>query len=179
LFGDGGAVSIIGPSPNERGIRSIRCGTAGKHYQKFIIPAGGMRRQRSAETALEIADASGNIRTAEHIVMDGFGVLSFFNAVVPASIKTFLAENQLSVGDIDLFVFHQASQLALDSLRTALQIPSERMVYDLAETGNLVSASIPVALHRALAAGRAGPGQRVLLCGFGVGLSWGNALLEL
>jgi 3-oxoacyl-[acyl-carrier-protein] synthase-3 len=77
-----------------------------------------------------------------------------------------------------LFVFHQASQLVLDSLRTALAIPAEKMVYDLAETGNLVSASIPVALQHAVERG-ARSGQRVLLSGFGVGLSWGTALIEI
>lgn len=178
LFGDGGAVSVIAPSSNGHGIRDIRCGTAGGHFDKFMIPAGGMRVQRSLETARETRDESGNIRTAEHIRMDGLGVLSFFNAAVPCSVKATLARNGLSTGDIDLFVFHQASQIALDSLKTALQIPYEKMVYDLAETGNLVSASIPVALRRAMDSGRVKSGQLLLLCGFGVGLSWGTALVD-
>ena len=179
LFGDGGAVSIVADSKNGRGIRDIRCGTSGKHYPKFMIPAGGMRQQRSAETAEETVDRSGNRRTAENIVMDGMGVLSFFNATVPCAVKETLTRNKLTLDDIDLFVFHQASQLALDSLRSILQIPAEKMIYDLEEIGNLVSASIPVALSRALDSGRARPGQLVLLCGFGVGLSWGTALLDL
>ena len=179
LFGDGGAVSIIARSPNGRGIRSIRCGTAGKHFGKFIIEAGGMRTERSSETARETVDRSGNVHTAEHIRMDGLGVLSFFNSTVPCAVRSALAENGLSLHDVDLFVFHQASQLALDSLTNALQIPPERMVVDLADTGNLVSASIPVALKRALESGRAHSGQLALLCGFGVGLSWGTALFEI
>jgi 3-oxoacyl-[acyl-carrier-protein] synthase III len=179
LFGDGGAVSVIGPSAGGRGVRHIRCGTAGRHFGKFMIPAGGMRVQRSAETARATVDRSGNVRTAEHITMDGLGVLSFFNSTVPQSVRCVLAENKLSLDDIDLFIFHQASQVALDSLVTALRIPREKMVYDLAETGNLVSASIPVALRRALDCGRAKPGQLALLCGFGVGLSWGTALVDL
>jgi len=134
---------------------------------------------RSAETARETVDQSGNVRTAEHIKMDGLGVLSFFNSTVPASVREALQQNGLSMDDIDLFVFHQASQVALDSLTTALRIPPAKMVYDLAETGNLVSASIPVALSRALQSGRAKPGQLALLCGFGVGLSWGTALVNL
>ena len=96
-------------------------------------------------------------------------MLSFFNSTVPCAVKKALVENGLSMTDIDLFVFHQASQLALDSLTNALQIPVEKMVVDLADTGNLVSASIPVALSRALESGRAKPGQLALLCGFGVG----------
>jgi 3-oxoacyl-[acyl-carrier-protein] synthase-3 len=179
LFGDGGAVSILSKSPGGHTVRDICCGTDGKHYCKFIIPAGGMRRPQTAETARERVDDSGNIRTEQHIHMDGMGVLSFFNATVPDAVSATLARNNLSIAEVDLFVFHQASQLALDSLRTALRIPREKMIYDLAETGNLVSASIPVALSRALAAGTARRGQKVLLCGFGVGLSWGTALVDL
>jgi 3-oxoacyl-[acyl-carrier-protein] synthase III len=179
LFGDGGAVSVIAPSQNGHGIRDICCGTAGVHFEKFMIPAGGMRVPRSAETTRETTDQSGNIRTPENIRMDGLGVLSFFNSTIPGSVRQALAKNGLSTDDIDLFVFHQASQVALDSLSSALRIPPAKMVVDLAETGNLVSASIPVALSRAIQSGRAKPGQIVLLCGFGVGLSWGTALVNL
>ncbi len=179
LFGDGGAVSLIGPSPDGRGIVDVQCATSGRHYEKFIVPAGGMRTARSAGTTVETTDRSGNVRTAEHINMDGFGVLSFFNSVVPPAVRGLLARNRMRLEDVDLFVFHQASQIALDSLRKALAIPEEKMVYDLAETGNLVSASIPVALERALASGRAREGSRALLCGFGVGMSWGVALVDL
>jgi 3-oxoacyl-[acyl-carrier-protein] synthase-3 len=179
LFGDGGAVSIISRSQNGHGIRDIRCGTAGAQYQKFIIPAGGMRLQRSPNTAKEKTDHSGNIRSDEHIKMDGMGVLSFFNATVPCSVRETLRRNGFSIADVDLFVFHQASQVVLDSIRAGLNIPAEKMVYDLAEVGNLVSASIPVALKRAFDRGQAKPGQLALLCGFGVGLSWGTALVDL
>jgi 3-oxoacyl-[acyl-carrier-protein] synthase-3 len=179
LFGDGGAVSLISQSQNGRGIRDIRCGTAGTHYGKFIIPAGGMRLQRTPDTAKEKTDHSGNIRSDEHIKMDGMGVLSFFNATVPCSVRETLQRNGLSIADVDLFIFHQASQVVLDSIRAALNIPVEKMVYDLAEVGNLVSASIPVALKRAFDRGDAKPGQLALLCGFGVGLSWGTALVDL
>jgi 3-oxoacyl-[acyl-carrier-protein] synthase-3 len=178
LFGDGGAVTIL-THADSGGIRDILCRTAGKQYEKFIIPAGGMRVPCSAATRTEAVDPSGNVRTAEHIKMDGLGVLSFFNNAVPCAVKDILRRNQLSLADVDVFVFHQASQIALDSLRSALGIPVEKMVYDLAEVGNLVAASIPVALHRALERGQARPGQLALLCGFGVGLSWGAALVEL
>lgn len=178
LFGDGAAVSIICGCPNG-GIRDIFCGTAGQHYEKFMIPAGGMRLARSAETSREIVDQSGNIRTAEHLGMDGLGILSFFNATIPCLVKQVLERNQLLIQQVDLFIFHQASKLALDNLRTALAIPMEKMVYELANIGNLVSASIPVALSRVLDSGRAKQGQLVLLCGFGAGFSWGIALVDL
>jgi 3-oxoacyl-[acyl-carrier-protein] synthase-3 len=179
LFGDGGAVSIISSTDGDSGVKAIRCGTAGRQYEKFIIPAGGMRQPRTPGTACAAVDRSGNVRSAEHIKMDGIGVLSFFNATVPCAVTEILNENQLSLSDIDVFVFHQASQIVLDTLRNALHIPSDKMVNDLAEIGNLVSASIPVALKRGLDRGQVRRGQLALLCGFGVGLSWGTALVKI
>ena len=126
LFGDGGAVSVLAESDGNRGIRDIRCGTSGRHYDKFMIKAGGMRQPRSAETARESVDRSGNVRTPEHIQMDGLGVLSFFNATVPCAVRELLAQQQLTMDAVDLFVFHQASQVALDSLAGALQHPSRQ-----------------------------------------------------
>ena len=144
-----------------------------------MIAAGGMRLPRSAETCRPIAHHSGNILSAEHIRMDGIGVLSFFNATVPCAVKEILAANGVRLADIDVFVFHQASQIVLDTLRMALEIPPQKLIYDLADGGNLVSASIPVALKRASDRGLVKSGQLALLCGFGVGLSWGTGLVEL
>jgi 3-oxoacyl-[acyl-carrier-protein] synthase-3 len=179
LFGDGGAATIVSESTDGRGVKDIRCGTAGSHHKKFLIPAGGMRTPRTAETAREVTDRHGNVRTAELTQMDGMGVLGFFNSTVPASLREILSRNSLTMADIDLFVFHQASKLALDGIQTALQIPAEKMLLDIAETGNLNGASIPVALGRAMQSGRAKRGQKILLCGFGAGLSWGTAVLDL
>ena len=106
-------------------------------------------------------------------------MLSFFNTKVPNAVRDILARNKLGMEDIDLFIFHQASQIALDNISGALKIPEAKMVNYLAYTGNLVSASIPVALGRALEEGRARRGHTILLCGFGVGLSWGTAIVDL
>jgi 3-oxoacyl-[acyl-carrier-protein] synthase-3 len=111
--------------------------------------------------------------------MDGLGVWAFINSAVPDHVTGFLDRHALTVDDVDLFVFHQASQMTLDSLAKALRLPAEKMYVRMAEVGNLVSASIPVALRMALDEERVGPGDRVLLCGFGVGLSYGSVLVEL
>ena len=111
--------------------------------------------------------------------MDGLGVLSFFNSRVPKHVRGILARNQLTVEDVDLFVFHQASKVVLDYTIGALKIPPDRAPITLQNIGNTVSASIPIALQYALDHGQASRGQTVLLCGFGVGLSWGSAILTL
>lgn len=178
LFGDGGAVSLVTARSERYRIQEIMLGTSGEHYQRFIVKAGGARFPRSDTTREERQDKSGNIRNAESIEMDGFGVLSFFNTQVPRAVRELLAKRQLDIKDIDLFVCHQASKVALEGVRKGIGADPEKFIIDIEETGNLVSASIPVALERAESAGRIKRGQRIVLCGFGVGLSWGTALIE-
>ena len=180
LFGDGAAASIITAADDDAsGIIDLSLGSEGKFYDRFIVPAGGTRTPLSDATAIETEDRSGNIRTPADITMEGFQVLSFFNGVIPKHVRGVLEANDLTLDDVDLFGFHQASQVALDSIAKALKIPAEKLVNKLATTGNLVSASVPVALAMARDDGTARPGQLAILCGFGVGLSWGTALVRL
>lgn len=154
LFGDGAAVTWI--TSGDRGLVDIAVATSGRDHRGFIVPKGS------------------NV-----LRMDGLQVLGFIQSHVPAQVSELLARNGLRVEDIDLFIFHQASRLALDALRRLLRIPEERMYSNLERVGNTVSASIPMALRDAIDEGRAGPGSRVLLCGFGVGMSWASAIVDL
>lgn len=124
------------------------------------------------------ADSSGNLRSLENIHMDGAGVLSFVNAAVPRQVQSILARAQLTMDDINLVIFHQASKMALDSLNRLLHIPTEKSFSNIRDVGNTVSASIPIALRDAIDLGRVRPGDRILLCGFGVGMSWATAILQ-
>lgn len=178
LFGDGAAVSIIAESSEDLGIIDINLGTSGEHHERFIVRAGGARVPAGPDSKRELSDRTGNVLTAENIEMDGFGVLSFFNSTVPPHVMATLQRNGLSVSDVDLFVFHQASKVALDTLQRQLNVPDENMLIALSDIGNLVSASIPVAYKQAIEAGRVSSGDLILMCGFGVGLSWGTALLR-
>lgn len=179
LFGDGGAATIVGVDARGLELLDMTFATSGREHERFIVKAGGSRVPRSPETARVYSDRSGNLRTAEHIEMDGLGVLSFFNSAIPKAIDELLSRNELSRDEIDCFVLHQASQVALDGIRHAMRLSPERVILDIAEVGNLVSASIPVALARALSAGRLKRGSLIVLCGFGVGLSWATALIRV
>ncbi len=178
LFGDGAAVSWITQTDSKEGIVDILCATYGKGYNSFIIPAGGLRLPASEETKVTIKDSSNNIRTQENIHMDGMGVLTFINSKAPKQIKQLLKRNKLNISDIDLFIFHQASKMTLDSLVRALKIPKEKTFSNLSNYGNTVSASIPIALKGAIEADLIHPGYKVILSGFGVGLSWGTVLIN-
>ena len=172
LFGDGAAVTLIEPSPSDSGFLSFELASHGKEYRKFYIPAGGQRLPTTKQTQEDVAIDAVNIRNQNCIQMDGLGVWSFINSAVPRQIRSYLTKVDLTLADIDLFFFHQASQLTLDSLVKTLGIESSRVVFDLSEVGNTVSASIPICMANAVRQGRLRPGQRILQSGFGVGLSY-------
>ncbi len=176
LFGDGAAAALVSEGPE--GISPVALGTDGKGAGIFCVPAGGARRPRSAESAVERADPYGNRRTPENLLMDGAAVLAFVGRVIPEFVRRFMAESGETWDTIDLVVFHQGSRLALESLAERLQIPREKVFTNLESVGNTVSASIPIALWDAHAAGRLRPGMRVLLVGFGVGMSWGACTIR-
>jgi 3-oxoacyl-[acyl-carrier-protein] synthase III len=178
LFGDGAAATTVGSQSKGIEVLDVSYGTAGNQHDRFIVKAGGARKPHSKETQREVTDRNGNIRTAEHIEMDGLRVLSFFNQAIPQAVRDILRRNNVSDYSVSCFIFHQASRVVLDGISRALNIPPERVVFDMTRTGNLVSASIPVALRRAKDAGRLVPGTHVILCGFGVGLSWATALVK-
>ncbi len=179
LFGDAAAVSWVRASDTNQGILDIQCATSGEHYDKFIIPAGGCRMPKSDKTNQVMVDDNGNKRTLEKIHMDGLGILGFVNSKVIEQVQWILKRNQLRLDDIKLFIFHQASKVALDSLSQLLGINSDKIFQNLRDVGNTVSASIPMALSLALKTQKLSAGDKVILSGFGVGLSWGTALIEI
>jgi len=179
LFGDAAACTIVEGSSNSRGIIDIALASSGKDYDKFWIQAGGMRMPRSAQTAAEVSDESGNIRCQENITMSGLEVWSFINSVVPKQISNLLSRNSVQPDEIDLFVFHQASQMTLDSIIRKLELDREKVFINIQDVGNTVSASIPIALKDAMRMGRVVHGNRIVLSGFGVGLSYGSILMNL
>jgi 3-oxoacyl-[acyl-carrier-protein] synthase-3 len=110
--------------------------------------------------------------------MDGPKVWDFAVGMVPPTIRALLAEHHLAPRDVDLLVLHQSNLRMIEAIMKALEVPLERTVTTVETLGNTAAASIPLTLHRALATGRLRSGGRVVLCGFGGGLSWGAALME-
>lgn len=175
IFGDGAAATLI--SEDGHSIGDFDLGTDGSGKNSLIIPAGGSKLNKSLETAEEIED-NGSIRSQENLYMDGTEVLNFTLRVVPQSIKNVLTKQHLEISDIDLFVFHQANKFMLDFLRKKIKIPEDKFYINMHDIGNTVSSSIPIALKRAEQEGRLVKGSKVLLTGFGVGLSWGSTIID-
>jgi 3-oxoacyl-[acyl-carrier-protein] synthase III len=178
LFGDGAAATWVENSTT-RGVQDVMCGTLGKHFEMFLVPAGGARRPISEAVQDEAPDgSSGSTRSAVRINMQGHEIFTFVKNRIPPHINDLLARNQVGLDQIDWFVFHQASSVVLDALTAALDIAPPKVLRHLETVGNTVSASIPITLRAALDDGRIRPGDLVLLSGFGSGLSWGSALVR-
>jgi len=175
IFGDGAAAVLI--SNEGHSIGEFDLGTDGSGYDKLIIPAGGARLPLSDSTKIEKED-NGSIRSPENVFMSGTDIFNFTIKVVPKSINNILEKHNLSMEDIDKFVFHQANKFMLDFLRKKVKIPENKFILDMEETGNTVSPTIPIVLKRAEERGELHKGDKVLLIGFGVGLSWGSTIIE-
>lgn len=173
LFGDGAAATLVGPTDGDAVIGEFLVGTDGRGAKNLMVPSGGARLARSPETAEERTDETGCVRSQEHLFMDGQAIFGFAITVVPRLVKQLLSQAELTLDDVDLFLYHQANAFMLDHLARRSKIPAEKMVVDVETIGNTVSSSIPIALARCVESGRLQAGHRLLLVGFGVGYSWG------
>ena len=169
IFGDGAAATVIAAC-DEACIGPFVYGTDGGGHSHLIIEQGGAR----ASTAGFIG---GSPRPC-HLHMNGPEIFNFTLSAVPDAVTAILAKAGLTLSDIDVAVFHQANQFMLEHLRAKIGIPKDRFVIAMADTGNTVSATIPLALQAAVTSGMLRTGKRVLVVGFGVGYSWGAAILQ-
>jgi 3-oxoacyl-[acyl-carrier-protein] synthase-3 len=176
IFGDGAAATLI-TSFDQNRIGEFVLGTDGSGFDKLIVPAGACRLKPSEQTSVEQTDGSGNVRSQNHLFMDGTEIFSFTITTVPQTVRETLEKNGMTMEDVDLFVFHQANKYMLDFLRKKCKIPQERFYMNFEDCGNTVCASIPIALARAEADGTLQRGMKVMLVGFGVGLSWGATVI--
>jgi 3-oxoacyl-[acyl-carrier-protein] synthase-3 len=178
LFGDAAAATLVTAVDAETPfIGPFVYGTDGAGAGNLIVPAGGLRQPFVPDAALK-TDESDNARTINNLFMDGPEIFNFTVAVVPKVVANLLNAARARLEDIDLFVFHQANRFMLDHLQKRLKVPPERFWVAMDDVGNTVSCTIPVALKKALGAGKIRPGNQLMLVGFGVGYSWGGTLVR-
>jgi len=176
LVGDAATITVLERTEEEAQL-DIEIMNDGRGYDKLMIPAGGARTPGSAATAELVTDEDGNARSSNHLVMQGRDVFAFTQTVVPEFILDFLARRDLTPAGIDLFLLHQANAFILDRLRTKLGVDKAKLPDEvIRKYGNSSSGTIPMAIVTGRTPENA---AKTLACGFGVGLSWGAALLEL
>ena len=177
LFGDAAAATLITKSDTD-GILDFVFGTDGSGMDRLIIPAGAWAQPSSEETRAEAVNRWGNIRTKESLYMDGPEIMKFTLDVVPKMYEEILAKNNMKFDDIDHVVLHQASLMLLEKLRETLNIPEDKFFINIQAKGNTTSSTIPLALRDMRDEGRLKKGDKILIMGFGVGLSYAGTIID-
>lgn len=178
LHGDGAVATLLEATSGPHGFVGFFLGTDGTGYRHLMIPASGARLPRSEQTKKETTDDSGIVRTQEHLYMNGPAVFHFSVYKVPEVIKSALNQLELTTSDLDLVILHQANRTMVDLIYRSLDVPAEKRFYFMETVGNVSGASTPMALAEAWRQGRIRPGTTTLLAAFGVGLSWGVAVIK-
>ena len=162
LFGDGAGAVVIEPVA-EGGFLGFELGADGGGGENLWLPGSGSRHFEDGDKLVK---------------MNGREVFKFATRVMVSSAEKVLAECELSVDDVDVYVPHQANKRIIDHAAKKLGIPEEKVVVNVDRYGNTSSGSIPLALADAAADGRLREGELVLMTGMGAGLTWGSALIE-
>ncbi len=177
IFGDGATATVITASERNQ-IFEFVLGTDGSGKDKLIVPNGGMRHAKIAMPETTV-DATGNVTTANHLKMIGPDVFNFTIKHIPKAVQQCLEKNNTTLEALDFIIFHQANKYMLEYLRKKIKAPETKFYIHLEDTGNTVSSTIPIALQDCLVNNRIKKGDKVLLVGFGVGLSWAATMVEI
>lgn len=173
LFGDAACVTWLRSDGTGRIGRGV-FGTDGSGSQNLIIKAGGAAMPHAHLDKAFVAVPS----DAERFLhMNGRAIFNFMISRAPAAVGACLGRNRLERDSVDFFVFHQASRFLLETLRDRMGLDPARVPIAMEMTGNTVSSSIPLVVEGLLQKEDL-TGRTVLVCGFGVGLSWAANIIQ-
>ena len=176
IFGDGAAACLISAESGIAEIGDFVLGTDGSGADDLIIKTQGARHPNpSGQSTI---DDDGHINREDYLYMNGSAIFNFTLECVPPLVKALLQKSQMEKEAIDYYVFHQANQFMLNTLRKVCGIPRDRFYIDLEHTGNTVSPTILIGLKDCIDHNRITAGMNVMICGFGVGLSYGGTILH-
>ena len=177
IFGDGAAACLISKDEGFAEIGDFIFGTDGSGAGDLMVKTRGARCPE--RTGLSAEDDDGHINREDYLYMNGSAIFNFTLDRVPVMMNQLLDKSGLTKDQIDYFVFHQANKYMLSTLRKVCGIPKERFHIDLEHTGNTVSSTVLISLKDCLGQGLVHSGMKVMLCGFGVGLSYASTLLTI
>ncbi len=163
LFGDGAGAVVLQASREAVGVAGFELGSDGSAFEAIIAPCPGTRIPVSQKAVDE---------RLHYIRMDGRAVFKFATKTMVESVTRVLGTSGWGADDVDLLIPHQANARIIEYAAQQLGMPDDKVVVNVGRFGNTSAASIPIALSEALDAGRAKPGDRLMMVGFGAGLTW-------
>jgi 3-oxoacyl-[acyl-carrier-protein] synthase-3 len=169
LFGDGaGAVILVGEE-GERGVLSTHLHSDGSLWELLYMPGGGSANPSSHETV---------DKRMHFIKMAGNQLFKVAVRALADVSQEALKHNGLTSADIDLMIPHQANTRIIEAAAKIINFPMEKVFLNIDKYGNSSSATIPIAMDEARREGKLKPGDLMLLCSFGTGVTWGAAVIR-
>lgn len=160
IFSDGATVSLIN---NKSKNNNFVFYTDGSGAKDLILNNSGQ---------------NSSLKKSPELFMDGRKVLFFTMNVIPKLVKKLLNKDKLKINEIKYFVFHQASKIVIDNLTRILEIPQKKVYRNYSRYGNTVSSTIPICLNEMIKKKLIKRNDKILLCGFGVGLSAAATIIK-
>ena len=169
LFGDGAGAAVVGEVPEGYGILSVEMGADGSGGKFLQMPAGGSRKPASHET----------VDNNEHyIFMDGSEVFKFAVKIMASASKKVMDKAGISSEEVDLIIPHQANTRIISASAKRLHVPEEKVFVNVDRYGNTSAASVPIALCEARQQGLVKKDGKIVLVGFGAGLTWAAVAMK-
>jgi len=168
LFGDGAGAAVVGPVAQ------------GGILASFVTSSFNMKLYCETEFNAEVSPFVPPSKSTERhfLHMDGPEIFKFAVKAVKESIKRIIEMADIDREELDFLIIHQANNRILEAAARFAGVPLEKLYVNVHRYGNTSAASVPIALHEALSEGLIAPGDKVFLCSFGAGVTWGAALVE-
>jgi 3-oxoacyl-[acyl-carrier-protein] synthase-3 len=169
FFGDGASAVVLGRVSGDKGILSSRLYADGLRWDVIRYPAGGTRHPATHETLAK------GLRAFQ---MDGKAVWRFVEEAFPRAVRDVLASCGLGIEDVDFLISHQANAVLIAHCMKILGLPMSKTHLTVDRYGNTSGASVGITLDEAVRLGKVRDGDRIVLVGFGGGLTSGAVLLK-
>ncbi|MDR3255877.1 MAG: ketoacyl-ACP synthase III [Synergistaceae bacterium] len=179
LMSDAATATVVSNENAAIAIGEFDLGTDGSGAGNVIIPAGGTAMPYSERTKEPYTDAFGETRYPEYAYMNGTEVYNFTTLVGPESIKRACEKNEIRMDDVAFFISHQASKAVIKNVQLKVGADSSRWPSNLERVGNTGGSSIPLLLAEILRDKKPSAGAKIVLSGFGAGLSWASVVLSV
>lgn len=176
VFGDCGTATLVSSG---NGAIGFDIKSDGSGSERLIVPAGGFRMPVSESTSVLEWDSDNNGRTQNDLYMDGLAIFNFANVQVSKNVDRLLDSMQWNKEDVGMFCLHQANKFMVDYVRKRIKAPEEKVPVNVKNYGNTGPATIPLLLSDLCSEKHSFDLKKVIMSGFGVGLSWGSAAANL